>query len=56
MPTDARKHERLNITEGVNSNDAKAIKGRDVSLGGKMAGTIRQRISYRIGIYKHCCC
>ena len=34
MPTETRKHERLNMTEGVNSKDSKAIKGRNVSLGG----------------------
>ncbi len=34
MSADKRKHERLNMTDGVNSKDSKAIKGRNVSLGG----------------------
>ena len=34
MSVDKRKHARLNMTDGVNSKDSKAIKGRNVSLGG----------------------
>ena len=34
MPLESRKHARLNMTKGVNSKDSKAIKGRNVSLGG----------------------
>ena len=34
MPLESRKHTRLNMTEGVNSDDSKPIKGRNVSLGG----------------------
>ena len=34
MSADKRKHARLNMTDGENSKDSKAIKGRNVSLGG----------------------
>jgi len=34
MSVNKRKHARLNMTDGVNSKDSKAIRGRNVSLGG----------------------